>query len=157
MTLALALVLLSQAPQIAQPIAPQPLAGEQLDPVREARVQALAKLIRCPVCQGLSIADSPSPSARAQLEKLRDLVRQGKSDEEIIQYFEARFGETSLLLPKMDAKNLGLWFGPAVLLLFGFWVVFSQVRRKPAGEKAPLSTEPTEDEYLERVRSELER
>lgn len=149
---ALVLILLSQ---IAEPIAPQPLAGEPLDPLREARVQALAKLIRCPVCQGLSIADSPSPSARAQLEKLRDLVRQGKSDEEIIQYFEARFGETSLLLPKMDAKNLGLWFGPAVLLLFGFWVVFSQLRRKP-GERAPAAAEPTEDEYLKRVRSELE-
>src|SRR5256885_2134462 len=71
--------------------APQHVGTEPLDAEREARVQRLGKRYRCPVCQGLSIADSGSPSARAQMDKLRDLVREGRSDPEINDYFVSKY------------------------------------------------------------------
>ena len=78
---------------------------DPLDADREARVQKLGKQLRCPVCQGTSIADSPSSMARAQLDKVRELVAEGKTDEEIYAYFVARYGEWALLSP---SKSLSL-------------------------------------------------
>lgn len=164
MTLASALLLLSlvsgQAappePAIAEPVAPQRMAGEMLDPEREARVQRLGKLIRCPMCQALSIADSNSPSARAQLEKVRELVREGRSDEEVLEYFVARYGEFALLEPKKEGLNLAVWIAPLALLLIGVLVIASQVRRRGKAEAA-LAGAPEEDEYLKAVRAELEK
>ncbi len=63
--------------------APQQAGSALLDPPREARVQALGKQLRCPMCQGLSIADSGSSAARAQMDKVRELVAAGKTDQEI--------------------------------------------------------------------------
>ena len=60
--------------------APQQAGSALLDPPREARVQALGKQLRCPMCQGLSIADSSSSAARAQMDKVRELVAAGRTD-----------------------------------------------------------------------------
>src|SRR5215475_14915086 len=79
--------------------APQQAGSPPLEPALEARVQKLGKELRCAVCQGLSIADSPASMARAQLDKVRELVAQEKSDQEIYDYFIARYGEWVLLKP----------------------------------------------------------
>lgn len=155
--------------------APQRLAGEPLEPALEARVQALGKELRCAVCQGLSITDSPSSMARAQLEKVRELVSAGKSDEEVRQYFLNRYGEWVLLEPKVEGANLIVWLGPLVLIGVGGILILRQV----TGEKrAPKSAVPEtaaaaastsvatasasasaedEDPYLRAVRAELEK
>src|SRR5687767_5783549 len=82
---------------------------DPLDAEREARVQRLGKQLRCPVCQGVSIADSPSSMARAQLDKVRELVAEGKTDEEVYQYFIARYGEWALLSPSKQGVTSVLW------------------------------------------------
>jgi cytochrome c-type biogenesis protein CcmH len=133
---------------------------EPLAPHLERRVQKLGKELRCAVCQGLSIADSPSSMARAQLDKVRELVSQGRSDQEVHDYFVARYGEWVLLQPKAEGVNLLVWLGPVALLLGGAYVISRQVRRGP-GPAAPVGLEPpaapdAEDPYLQAVRRELD-
>ncbi len=140
--------------------APQQAGSAPLAPALEARVQKLGKELRCPTCQGLSIADSPASMARAQLDKVRELVASGKSDEEIQAYFVARYGEWILLSPKPVGFNWLVWLGPALLLILGFGVIIRQIRRTPppaTGDSSPKAATPAEDEYLRLVRSELEK
>jgi cytochrome c-type biogenesis protein CcmH len=143
------------APQKAEP---PPLA--QAD--QEERVQRLGKLIRCPVCQGVSIADSPSSMARSQLDMVRQLVAAGKSDQEILAYFVERYDEWALLEPKREGFNWLVWLGPVMFVLIGLGLIARQVRREPRATVTPTSTpskdsEPSVDPYLEKVRAELER
>ena len=140
--------------------APQQAGSAPLEPALEARVQKLGKQLRCATCQGLSIADSPASMARAQLDKVREFVSAGKSDEEIRAYFVARYGEWILLSPKPVGFNWLVWLGPALLLILGFAVIIRQIRRTPppaTGNASPRAATPAEDEYLRLVRSELEK
>ncbi len=138
--------------------APGRAGTDPLDAEREARVQRLGKQIRCPVCQGVSIADSPSSMARAQLDKVRELVEAGRSDEEIYQYFVARYGEWALLSPSKQGVTSVLWLAPLLLLLLGVAVIAMQVRKKPkaAATPAPAPAAPAEDPYLAAVRKDLQ-
>lgn len=142
--------------------APQQLSSDPLAPPLEARVQVLGKQLRCAVCQGLSVSDSPASMARAQLDKVRELVASGKSDQEVKDYFVARYGEWVLLQPKAEGFNLLVWLGPVVLVLGGLFFIFRQVRGGPVPPApvvtaAPPRSDAPVDPYLEAVRSELER
>ena len=146
--------------------APQQAGSEPLAPALESRVQKLGKELRCAVCQGLSVADSPSSMARAQLDKVRELVAEGKTDQEVRDYFIARYGEWVLLQPKAEGFNLLVWLGPVALLLGGGYVIARQVKRQPtqatpaaastpAAPATPASDESV-DLYLAAVRRELD-
>jgi cytochrome c-type biogenesis protein CcmH len=150
--------------------APQQAGSDPLtDPALEARVQKLGKELRCAVCQGVAIADSPASMARAQLDKVRELVSAGKTDEEITDYFVARYGEWVLLEPPKHDWNLLVWLGPIALLVGGAFIISRQIKRAPeaANATASASAAPpaspsapaaeTEDPYLKAVRQELER
>ena len=144
--------------------APQQGGSDPLtDPVLEARVQKLGKELRCAVCQGVSIADSPASMARAQLDKVRELVAEGKTDEEITDYFVARYGEWVLLEPPKHDWNLLVWLGPLALVLGGAFVISRQIKRGPAQASATPTAAPSaptpgaEDPYLQAVRREMER
>jgi cytochrome c-type biogenesis protein CcmH len=141
----------------ATPHPPQQAGSAPLDGPREARVQALGKLLRCPMCQGLSIADSGSSAARAQMDRVRELVAEGQSDAEIRAYFVARYGEWALLEPSTEGFNWLVWLGPPALLLLGAWVIGRLVRRPPPPHTAtaPEPKPAEEDKYLEAVRAEL--
>jgi cytochrome c-type biogenesis protein CcmH len=145
--------------------APQQAGSAPLEPALEARVQKLGKELRCAVCQGLSIADSPSSMARAQLDTVRSLVAEGKTDEEVVAYFVARYGEWVLLEPKREGFNWLVWAGPVLLVIGGLFVILRQIQHAPAPASAPAnpatpatpgSPEP-EDPYLKAVRQELEK
>jgi len=147
--------------------APQQAGSEPLAPPLEARVQAVAKELRCAVCQGLSVADSPSSMARAQLDKVRELVSEGKTDQEVRDYFIARYGEWVLLQPKAEGFNLLVWLGPVALLLGGGYVISRQVKRAPAQATPPAApsappapatsaSDDSVDPYLAAVRRELD-
>jgi len=151
--------------------APQQAGSAPLEPALEARVQKLGKELRCPTCQGMSIADSPASVARAQLDKIRGLVSDGKTDDEVRAYFVARYGEWILLSPRAAGVNWLVWLGPALLLIIGFAVIVRQIQRHPlerksaspasgsdeAVEREVRSSAGTDDEYLKLVRSELKR
>jgi len=140
--------------------APQQAGSALLDPPREARVQALGKQLRCPMCQGLSIADSNSSAARAQMDKVRELVAGGKTDQEIREFFISRYGEWALLEPPASGMNLLVWVLPLLLLIGGGFAIFRTVsRRPPVTPPAPAApeTRASDDPYLEAVRAELRR
>ena len=73
------------------------------------RAIALGKKIRCPVCQGTPISESPSTSAQDMMKQLRRLLDEGMSDEEIIEWFKARYGEWAILEPSREGFNLLVW------------------------------------------------
>lgn len=121
-----------------------PLSGEEL---RTATL-AIAVKLRCPICQGLSVADSPSASALAMLSQVRDLVAAGYSHDQIFDYFESTYGEFVRLQPRAEGFNLIVWIGPVVVVLAGVGLL---VRRR--------HSQPEDDEdlsrYLDQVRSDL--
>ena len=141
--------------------APQQAGSALLDPPREARVQALGKQLRCPMCQGLSIADSNSSAARAQMDKVRELVAAGRSDQEIRDFFISRYGEWALLDPPASGMNLLVWVLPLALLVGGGFAIARTIRRPvpaPAAPPEEAKAPPAPDDpYLEAVRAELRR
>lgn len=159
MMLALALSLV-----VTQGYAPQRQGLDPLEAEKEARVMRLGKQLRCAVCQGVSIADSPASMARAQLDKVRELVAEGKSDQEIYDYFVKRYGEWVLLEPTSGGLNSLLWLGPLALLGLGLAVIVLQSKRRsatPAPVTAPTDAAPAapaaEDALLAQVRADLEK
>jgi cytochrome c-type biogenesis protein CcmH len=156
----LALSLVASVTLGQQGYAPQRPVADPLDPAREARVQRLGKNLRCAVCQGVSIADSPASMARAQLDKVRELVAQRKTDEEIYDYFVERYGEWVLMEPKKSGVTLVLWVLPLVLLAAGLYVIWAQSKKTPAAAPAASETPPAApkpDDYLAKVRADLEK
>jgi cytochrome c-type biogenesis protein CcmH len=150
---------------LAQGYAPTREGTTPLDTEREARVQRLGKQLRCAVCQGVSIADSPASMARAQLDKVRELVAQNKTDEDIFDYFVERYGEWALMEPRKSGVTLGLWLFPLVLLGVGLVIILTSARRRSAAEveAIPLPEElaakkqPVDDSFLAQVRADLDK
>lgn len=139
---------------------PQREVGAELEPHLEARVHKLAKALRCAVCQGVSVADSPASMAQAQLETIRELVREGKSDDEVREYFISRYGEWVLLEPPRHGFNWIVWLAPLAAVALGGYFVARTVRTQPRRSEPPAPSPPggtEEDPYLRRVREELER
>lgn len=126
----------------------------------EARAHRIGMLLRCPVCQGMPIADSPSDMAQAMMKRVRELVAEGKSQEEILAYFAERYGEWALLEPKAEGFTFLLWILPPLALLAGFVVLRAYARRLPRAapppQSAPPEAEETSDPYLRAVRREVD-
>lgn len=95
----------------------------------QARVSRLAAKLRCPVCQNLSVQDSPSTVAVSLRERVRDLVLAGRSDDEVLAFFEARYGTWILLEPPRRGIALALWLAPLLLVAGGLAVTLGAVRR----------------------------
>jgi cytochrome c-type biogenesis protein CcmH len=89
----------------------------------EARTKEVGGLLRCPVCQGLSVADSPSEMAVSMRHQVRDLLAAGYDQEQILQYFERSYGEFVRLRPPLRGVNWIVWLAPALGLLAGALVV----------------------------------
>lgn len=134
-----------------------PVTGDEL----RARTKAIAALLRCPTCQGMSAGESPSDAARAMRGEVERLVAQGYDQEQILLYFEASYGEFIRLDPKAEGFGVAVWAMPAGFLALGAafaaWRIF---RRRPA-PAAPIppavaAAPPAEDPYLARIRKELD-
>jgi cytochrome c-type biogenesis protein CcmH len=111
-------------------------------PEEEARYRALAKELRCVMCQNQSLADSPAGVADDMRRQVLALIREGKTDAEITAFFQARYGDFILYRPEVKPVTWALWFGPLLLLIVGAGVVVSVVRRQ--NKNAP-ATPPAED------------
>jgi cytochrome c-type biogenesis protein CcmH len=102
------------------------------DPALEQRVMALSNELRCLVCQNQTIADSSAPLAEDLRNQVREKIRQGASDSEIIDFMVARYGDFVLYRPPFKATTFLLWFGPLLLLLAGALVLLRRLlRRRP--------------------------
>lgn len=100
------------------------------DPVLEARVMKLSKELRCLVCQNETLADSRADLAEDLRSKIREQMRAGKTDQEIITYLTDRYGKFILYNPPVDPTTYLLWFGPFLLLLVGLFLLFRYVKRR---------------------------
>jgi cytochrome c-type biogenesis protein CcmH len=114
------------------------------DPALEARLQAIAIELRCLVCQNQTIADSNADLAVDLRNQVREMLRQGKSDREIIDYMTARYGDFVLYRPPVKGTTALLWFGPVTLLLAGLTVLVLVLRRR--SRMAAEQFEPDEPE-----------
>lgn len=103
------------------------------DPALEARARSLSHELRCMVCQNQSIDDSNADLARDLRVLVRERLQAGDSDDEVIDYVVARYGEFVLLKPRLSVRNALLWATPVVLLLAGgaFMLVSARSRRRP--------------------------
>lgn len=101
----------------------------QSAPNLDARARAIADNLRCPVCRGIPIAESPSELARDMMTVIREKIQAGESDEQILAYFVDRYGEWILLQPKAQGLNLMIWILPALLLLAGGAIVLISVKK----------------------------
>jgi cytochrome c-type biogenesis protein CcmH len=126
LTLCLPAAALSQDVAASAPATP---AQEAADTELEARTTAVASTLRCPVCQGESIQDSPSELAQDMRALVREQLRAGRTPEEVRAYFVARYGEWILLEPKMTGLNILLYVFPVVLVLGGLALVAVLVRK----------------------------
>ncbi len=96
---------------------------------QEQRYRKLITELRCPKCQNQSIGDSDADIAEDMRRKTAELINEGKTDKEVVEYFRARYGDFVSYRPPMDATTVVLWFGPAVILLLGVFGVVFAVRR----------------------------
>ena len=104
-----------------------PQAGR--DSALEARTSAVASQLRCPVCQGLSIQDSPSDLAQSMRVVVRDQLAAGKTPEEVEAYFVSKYGEWILLAPKPQGFNVVAYALPVLAVVVGGAVIGVAVRR----------------------------
>jgi cytochrome c-type biogenesis protein CcmH len=100
------------------------------DPVLEARMTRITAELRCLVCQNQTIADSNADLAVDLRRQVREMLRKGDDDAKIIQYMTDRYGDFVLYRPPVKATTMLLWFGPALMLLFGFGALAVVMRRR---------------------------
>ena len=86
------------------------------DPALELRVNRLAAELRCLVCQNQSLADSHAPLAVDLKNQVRDQLRAGRDEQDVIDYMTARYGDFVLYRPPVKATTALLWAGPALLM-----------------------------------------
>ena len=111
------------------------------DPALEKRVMALAEDLRCLVCQNETLAGSHSDLAADLRQQIREQMKAGKSDKEIIAFMTERYGDFVLFRPPVKATTYLLWFGPFILLVAGIIVQFLYLkkRRQRVREREVLS------------------
>ena len=100
------------------------------DPALETRARALSQELRCLVCQNQSIDDSDALLARDLRLLLRERLTNGDSDQQVLDYIVARYGEFVLLRPPLGRHTLLLWLAPALLLGAGVIALVAASRRR---------------------------
>ncbi len=117
------------------------------DPVLEARARTISHDLRCMVCQNQSIDDSEAPLARDLRLLVRERLKAGDSDTQVVDYMVARYGEFVLLKPRMSWHTAILWGAPLTILIIGLFAIGFSVLRRPAGP-LPAVAALTEGERL---------
>lgn len=102
------------------------------DPVLEQRVQALAAELRCLVCQNQSLTDSHADLALDLKQQVREQLRAGRSEQQVLAYMTERYGDFVLYRPPFKGTTLLLWLGPALLLALGAIVLWRELARRPS-------------------------
>jgi cytochrome c-type biogenesis protein CcmH len=109
------------------------------DPALEARARALSAELRCMVCQNQSIDDSDAPLARDLRILLRERLSAGDTDDEVIAFLVARYGDFILLRPPVALNTALLWLVPPAVLVIGALVAVTLFRRRRSDTPVPLS------------------
>jgi cytochrome c-type biogenesis protein CcmH len=106
------------------------------NPDLEKRVMALAEELRCLVCQNQTLADSHAALAIDLKNRIRELLREGKTEREVLDFMVQRYGDFVLYRPPLRAATALLWAGPFILLALGVtgWIVWLRKRNTPQTE-----------------------
>jgi cytochrome c-type biogenesis protein CcmH len=100
------------------------------DPIAEVRLKHLAVELRCLVCQNQTLADSSAPLAEDLRREVREMIAKNMSDQEIIEFLVARYGDFVLYRPPLKATTTVLWVGPFVLMAIGATALVMTLRRR---------------------------
>lgn len=130
------------------------------DPAMEERARNLSRELRCMVCQNQSIDDSDAPLARDLRLLVRERLKAGDSDRQVLDFLTARYGDFVLLKPPLNPRTLLLWGLPAALLIAGALALLWSIRRgkappPEASPQAPLT--PEEERRIARLLAEPSR
>jgi cytochrome c-type biogenesis protein CcmH len=124
------------------------------DPALEARARVLSKELRCMVCQNQSIDDSAAPLARDLRVLVRERLTGGDSDQQVLDFLVARYGEFVLLKPRFAWHTALLWLGPLGVLVGGALALLVIGRRRSRPGSAPIGVDvltPAEEARLARL------
>lgn len=133
-------------------------AESRLPAAQETRLRELTRELRCLVCQNESLAESHAPLAADLREEIREQIRAGKADSEVVQYLVARYGDFVTYKPPFNARTALLWLGPfavLLLLLSGLWSFSRRSRKLPGGSHANEEIQATQ-EVLRRLKRQYE-
>jgi len=143
-TLYCAAVAFAQSPEPA-PLGP-PLSGAALDRATEE----VASLMRCPVCQGLSVADSPASSAVDLKSEVRRQLALGYTRDQVLASFERSYGEFIRLEPKAEGFNWLVWVAPMIALVAGALVIFFRLRPRRPMPPSSRRPQPPDSDSIDR-------
>lgn len=110
------------------------IVGDKTD---EDRARAIGSRVKCPVCQGVAIADSPSETARAMMDVVEERIAEGWSDDQIIDYFKQRYTDSIVIDPPFAGNTLLVWLLPAFAAVAGLFMISSR-RKSPAPTKEEI-------------------
>jgi cytochrome c-type biogenesis protein CcmH len=126
------------------------------DPALETRARSLSQELRCLVCQNQSIDDSEAPLARDLRILLRERLKEGDSNRQVLDFLVARYGEFVLLKPPLAWHTALLWLGPPALLAGGVLGLFLLARRRSATANTPRDIlTPMEESRLAKLVDEI--
>ena len=140
LTLALTLATALNALPAAFAATPPAAALPALSPADQQRAYKLAHGLRCLVCQNQTLADSNAPLAHDMRNLIHAQLAEGRSDAQIMRFFEDRYGDFVRYDPPFKPITWLLWLGPFALLALGFWVLLRTLKRR-AGARAPLTAD----------------
>lgn len=121
---------------------------------QEALFNKLSDELRCLVCQNQAISDSNADLARDLRDEIYAMLQQGKSEDEIVEFMVARYGDFVLYRPPVKPITWLLWFGPALALIVGFVIVIRIVKKQKQAAAVEISSEDIE--RLKALRAETQ-
>lgn len=127
------------------------------DPAEERRAREIGRELRCLVCQNESIEDSNADLARDLRLLVRERIRAGDSDAQVIAFIRDRYGDFVLLRPPFTAATAALWLSPALALAGGILTIWLVRRRGQAAPPAPAPLSPEEQARLAALEAEARR
>jgi cytochrome c-type biogenesis protein CcmH/NrfF len=139
----------------------KPVAAQQ--PTAD-EINAVAKKLSCPTCTGINVADCPTETCAQWRAKIGEMLAEGKNEQEILDYFSARYGDHVLQVPPKRGFFVWVWALPVLAIVAGLaWLAYLMRawvgrRGKASGvPDQPVDQAVVEDEYLRRVQQDLEK
>ena len=127
------------------------------DPLKESRARVISKSLRCVVCQNQSIDDSDALLARDMRTLVRERLKAGDSNKEVIDYIVYRYGDFVLLKPPLKRTTVVLWMGPLVFILLASLAFYIVLKRENKVSSHRDRTRPLSDEERNRLNKLLEK
>jgi cytochrome c-type biogenesis protein CcmH len=118
---------------------------------QQDQYKLLTEELRCPKCQNQNLADSNAPIAADMRREIHRMVSQGQSNQDVVDFMVARYGDFVNYRPRKDSSTAVLWYGPIVMLLIGALVLLLLTRRKGGADKGKSAEAAVDRDKLKRL------